>query len=194
MSGHPWHGGVLGDSRRRLARVGLVFHSLPWLGRRHRVGEEGSALAFTLRLLGTVAGTFTIVGIAGYVLLERTLAHRQIGDYAATLRADVKAFQHQSTGGTNPTTAVLRVDPVLDAIEHRTGTREAVLIDSHHVVVQALNDAQLGKIEGDAGINGALEHGRSFAGRDSGPGSDPQDFQFVSPVQLPGGRYAYEVT
>src|SRR6202035_1676587 len=35
--------------------------------------------------------------------------------------------------------------------------------------------------------------GRSFAGRDSAPNEDHRNFQFVTPVNLPGGRYAYEV-
>jgi diguanylate cyclase (GGDEF)-like protein len=188
-------------ARRRAGRwstppraVGRVLNPLRRLGGRHRAGEEGSAFAFTVRLLVTVAITFTVVGVAGYVLLERNLAHRQIGDYAAALRADVKAFEHEGARGISPADALLRVDPLLDAIEHRSGTKEAVLIDQHHVVVQALNDAQVGKVEADAGINGALENGSSFVGRDSGAGSDTRDFQFVSPVTLLAGHYAYEVT
>ncbi len=185
---------MLGDSGLRRARIGRVLNPLRWLGGRHRADEERSALAFAVRLLATVAATFTVVGIAGYVLLEQNLAHRQIDEYAAALRADVKAFEHEGWRGTSPADALLRVDPLLDATEHRAGTREAVLIDPHHVVVQSLNDVQLGAVEADAGINGALEHHRSFAGHDHGAGSDPHDFQFVVPVELPAGRYAYEVT
>ena len=49
-------------------------------------------------------------------------------------------------------------------------------------------------VDPDPRIDAALEHGRSFAGRDSGPHEDHRNFQFIAPVNLPGGRYAYEVT
>lgn len=60
--------------------------------------------------------------------------------------------------------------------------------------MQSINDAQVGVSEADPAIDATPEHGRSCAGPDSGPGSHQRDFQFVTPVNLPGGRYAYEVT
>jgi diguanylate cyclase (GGDEF)-like protein len=163
------------------------------LGRRAARGE-GSTFAFGLRLLATVALAFGLVGFTGYVFLERNLAHRQISSYAATLRADARAFEHEAARGTSPSDALLRMDPLLDAVAHRPGTKEAVLIDPRHMIVQALNDAQLGSIDGGPRIDAALTLDASFAGNETGPGHDRRDFEFVVPVKLPGGIYAYDVT
>jgi diguanylate cyclase (GGDEF)-like protein len=40
--------------------------------------EDGSALAFAVRLLATVALTFALISVAGYLLLEGALAQRQV--------------------------------------------------------------------------------------------------------------------
>src|ERR1700730_1423956 len=174
--------------------AGRLLHPSRWLGERHRADEQGSAFAFGIRLLASVVLTFALVGIGTFVLLERNLAQRQIDDYGAAQRADVKAFEAVAARASRPTEALEDIGVILDGVAKRPGTREAVLIDQHHAIVQALKDAQVGTTDSDRGIDAALEHGRSFAGRDSAPTADHRDFQFVAPVNLPSGRYAYEVT
>jgi diguanylate cyclase (GGDEF)-like protein len=175
-------------------RLGRVLHPFRRLLAPRTARQESSAFAFGLRLLATVALAFALVGITGYVFLERNLANRQISGYAALLRADAKAFEQEAARAPSPAVALMQIDPLLDAVAHRPGTKEAVLIGAHHVIVQALNDARVGAQDGGPRIEAALTRGASFAGHDSGPATDRRDFEFVVPVSLPSGRYAYDVT
>jgi diguanylate cyclase (GGDEF)-like protein len=52
----------------------------------------------------------------------------------------------------------------------------------------------IGTTDADPRIDAALTHGVSYAGREGDPSHDRKNFEFVVPVSLPGGRYAYEVT
>jgi diguanylate cyclase (GGDEF)-like protein len=176
-------------------RVGWLLHPSRWLGVRHHADEQGSALSFGIRLLATVLVTFAVVGIAAFVLLERNLAQRQINDYAAAQLADVKAFEAVGTRAPNPTEAVGDVDAILDSLAKRPGILEANLIDQRHVLRAEIKFAHVGEtVRVGPPMAAALEHGRSFAGRESDPGRDHRNFEFVFPVNLPGGRYAYDVT
>ena len=76
----------------------------------------------------------------------------------------------------------------------RPGTLEAVLIDQRHVIVAAGEDRVIGTEDADPRIDAALEHGTSYAGREGDRAKDRENFEFVVPVNLPGGRYAYEVS
>jgi diguanylate cyclase (GGDEF)-like protein len=182
-----------GRGRPRLGR--WAPHPQRWILQRRAARADGAAFAFGLRLIATVALACGLVGFIGYFFLERSLAHRQISSYAATLRADARAFELEAGPAASSTAEVLlRIDPLLDAVAHRPGTKEAVLIGPQHVIVQALNDAQRGSRDGGARIDAALARGSSFAGHESGAGHDRRDFEFVVPVNLPGGRYAYDVT
>jgi diguanylate cyclase (GGDEF)-like protein len=172
----------------------LVAHPLRRLHRRSRAGEDGSAFVFGLRLIATVTLTFALVGATGYVLLERRLADRQITDYAAAQRADAKAFERVSARATSPTDAILDIDRLLDGISQRPGTREAFLINQLHIVVAAGDHTRVNTGDVDPQIAAGLEHGRSYAGHESDRTKDRRDFEFVTPFNLRGVRYAYEVT
>src|ERR1700732_1467113 len=111
-----------------------ALHPHRWMLERRAARADGSAFAFGLRLIATMTLAFGVVGFTGYVFLERNLAHRQISSYAATLRADAKAFEHEAGRGTSPADALLRVDPLLDAVAHRPGPREAVLISPDYLI------------------------------------------------------------
>src|ERR1700683_371879 len=63
--------------------------------RGHFRAEDGSAFSFGVRLLATAALTFVVIGITGFVLLERNLAQRQITDYASAQRADGRALEQE---------------------------------------------------------------------------------------------------
>ncbi len=169
------------DPRRRLAE-------------RRIAGENGSAFSFGSRLFAAVALTFALVGAVGYVLVDRNLEHRQIENYAAAQRADARGFEDVASRAASPGDAIVQVGQLLDAIARRPGTLEAVLIDQRHVIVAAGEDRMVGSEDADPRIDGALEHGTSYAGREGDRTKDHKNFEFVTPVDLSGGRYAYEVS
>lgn len=101
---------------RSKSRVGRLPHPRGWFQRRHREADDGSAFAFGVRLLATVAVTFAVVGITGYVLLERNLAQRRITDYAAAQRADAKAFEREGTPATSTADGIGDIDRLLEGV------------------------------------------------------------------------------
>jgi diguanylate cyclase (GGDEF)-like protein len=165
-----------------------------WLLGRRDGGEEGSAFAFSARLVLTVAVTFALVGIGGYLALERSLAQRQITDYAASQRADGHAMEDVSKRATNTRDQLGDIATVLDGIVRRPGTREAMIIDEHNAIRAAARGASVGQFDSDVPIDAALRHGISYAGRESDPTRDRNDFEFVVPLSLGGHRFAYELT
>jgi diguanylate cyclase (GGDEF)-like protein len=156
--------------------------------------EQGAALVFGVRMFVTVALTLALIGVMGYVLLERSLAHSRIKELASAQQADVDSFERYGVNAPTTQAGIAGIDRLLDAVAHRPGTREAVLIDSHHVIRAAGESTLVGTIDTDPRIDAALEHGRSYAGRESDPAEDRSDFEFVAPVNLRGERYAYEIT
>jgi diguanylate cyclase (GGDEF)-like protein len=164
-----------------------------WLRARRDARGEGSTFAFGARLVLTMVFTLAVVGLGGYLAIERNLAHRQITDYASSQKADAKAFEEVSVRATSPQDGLADIDKLLDGIAQRPGTREAMLIDRRHVV-EAAARVPLGAIDSDRPIDAALAHGRSYAGRETDPIRDGADFEFVVPVRLGGERFAYEVT
>jgi hypothetical protein len=89
---------------------------------RRDAGEDGSGFAFGIRLFATVALSFALVGITGYVLLERDLAHLQVSEYAESQRADAKAFERQGTRATDTADGISDIERLLEGVEQRTGT------------------------------------------------------------------------
>jgi diguanylate cyclase (GGDEF)-like protein len=169
------------DPRRRLAE-------------RRIARENGSAFGFAARLFVAIALTFALIGVVGYVLVDRNLEQRQIKDYAATQRADARGFEDVAARAGGPAEAIGEIDRLLDAIARRPGTLGARLIDSRHVVVAAGEKPLVGMIDTDPRIDGALTAGTSYAGREGDATKDRHNFEFVVPVALHGERYAYEVT
>jgi diguanylate cyclase (GGDEF)-like protein len=179
------------------SRVSGLLHPRRLIRARRRTSEDGSTLAFGVRLLATVILTFALVGATAYVLLDRNLAQRQIASYAASLRADVRSFEHEDlegTGAVGNANAIRGIQRLVDAMAQRPSAREAVLIDSRHVIVAAATDAKIGTTAAGPSIDAALTGGLSYAGRQSDPTKDRGDFQFVAPVNLASGRYAVEAT
>ncbi len=161
---------------------------------RLRARENDSAFGFGARLFAAVALTFTLIGVVGYVLVDHNLERRQIENYAAAQRADARGFEDVAGRAASPAEAIAQVDRLLDAVARRPGTLEAVLIDQRHVIVAAGEDRVIGTEDADPRIDAALEHGTSYAGREGDRAKDRENFEFVVPVNLPGGRYAYEVS
>src|SRR6202049_3831369 len=176
-------------------RVGRLLHPSRWLRQRHSAGEQGSAFAFGVRLFASVVLPFVVVGVTAYVFLERNQAQQQIHDYAAAQQADARAFEAAGARSANPTEAIEDIGAILDSVAKRPGTLEALLIDQRHTPRAGIGFDHVGQTFGPNGpIDAALKHGSSFAGRDTGRGDDRRNFQFVTPVNLSSGRYAYEVT
>jgi len=169
-------------------------HPYRWLLARRRDGEDDSAFAFGVRLVATVMLTFALTGICSYVLLERNMARQLISDYAEGQRADARAFEHEGTRATSRADGIGDIERLLEGVEQRPGMLAVSLIDQQHVIRAAGNADLVGSREADARINAALLHGSSYAGREGGSGKDRSDFEFIVPVDLPSGRYAYEVT
>jgi diguanylate cyclase (GGDEF)-like protein len=174
-------------------RSGRGLHPRRWLLARRGARRDGSALAFGVRLVATVALTFALIGSASYVLLERDLAHLQISEYAESQHADAKAFEREGTRATGAADGIGDVSRLLEGVAQRPDTREALLIDAQHVIRATGNGALVGTTYADARVDAALEDGSSYAGREGGPSKNASDFEFVVPVNLKGGRYAYEV-
>jgi diguanylate cyclase (GGDEF)-like protein len=76
----------------------------------------------------------------------------------------------------------------------RPGTHETLLIDSSFVIVHAHDKRLVGTRDRDPRITAALRDGSSYAGREADASRDSDDFEFVTAVDLPGGRYAFEST
>ncbi|HZL48564.1 MAG TPA: bifunctional diguanylate cyclase/phosphodiesterase [Solirubrobacteraceae bacterium] len=185
---------VTPDPARPGNRLHGLVHPRRWLAERRVGGENGSAFAFGARLFVAIALTFALVGAIGYVLVDRNLEQRQITRYAADVRADAHGFEDVGARAASQAEGIREIDRLLDAIARRPGTLEVLLIDQRHVVRAAGEDRLIGTTDADPRIDAALEQGRSYASRESDPRKDRRNFEFVTPVNLPGGRYAYEVT
>jgi diguanylate cyclase (GGDEF)-like protein len=177
----------------RGSRLRLVLDPRRWLAKRRIAGESDSAFGFGARLFAAVALTFALIGVVGYALIDDNLEHRQIENYAAELRADAKGFEADDLRAASPAKAIRNINQLLDAIARRPGTLEALLIDQRHVIRASGEDRLIGTRYADPRIEAALEHGTSYAGREADPTKDRDNFEFVVPVILSDGRYAYEV-
>ncbi|HEY5044267.1 MAG TPA: bifunctional diguanylate cyclase/phosphodiesterase [Solirubrobacteraceae bacterium] len=184
---------LLAPASPPLRRLPRLLHPRRWLAARRIAHENGSALSFGARLFLAIALTFALIGVIGYTLVDHNLEQRQIAHYAADVQADARGFEEVGAHASTRAQALRDIDQLLDAIARRPGTLEALLIDQRHVVTAASEDRLVGTTEADPRIDAALEHGSSSAGRESDPRKDRRNFEFVVPVELPGGRYAYEV-
>jgi diguanylate cyclase (GGDEF)-like protein len=175
-------------------RSGRGLDPFRWLLARRRTDKNDSAFAFGVRLFATVVLSFLLIGVTSYVLLERNLAQLQINEYADGQRADARAFEREGTRATSTADGIGDIDRLLAGVEQRPGTLEVLLIDRQHVITATGNGALVGSTHADPRIDAALEHGSSYAGREGDPSKDRSYFEFVVPINLPSGRYAYEVT
>jgi diguanylate cyclase (GGDEF)-like protein len=165
-----------------------------WRIRDRRAGGDSSAFAFGFRLLASVALSFALMGIAAYLLLEHNLAQRQITEYAAAQRADARAFEGVGDRATSASDGTRDIGGLLKGVARRPGTREALLINRQGVIVAASDDALVGTTDSDPRLRATLEHRTPYAGREADPAKNPNDFEFVAPVNLTSGHYAYEIT
>ena len=157
-------------------------------------GEQGAAWRFGTRMFGSVAVALLAMSFVGSLAISHQFRERQVRSYAAVQRADVASFNAIGERARDPRVAVREVDEILDAIGRRPGTVDTLLVDSHGIVRASDKDAQIGDREDDRLVLAALREGRSYAGHEIDQGEDGDDFEFIAPVDLPGGRYAFEVS
>lgn len=159
--------------------------------RRLHSGDGGSV--FALRLLISFTVTLSLVGAAGYLLMNHELRSSVISQHAAAQQADARSFE--ATGAkVNRRLAIREIDQLMDAIGRRPGTLETLLIDQQHIVRASPDERLVGTTDRDPQIDAALTRGRSYSGNEASPSRDRSNFEFVVPVDLPSGRYAYEVS
>jgi diguanylate cyclase (GGDEF)-like protein len=162
---------------------------------RRRLRQGTSARAFGLRLLLAVAAAFAVIGALANVVVTDQLQRRQLDTYVRTQLADVESFEATGREGGNEKVAVREVGEVINAIGRRPGTLETLLIDERRVVRASGADPELvGTKDSDSRIEAALVQGERYAGREADPAEDGRDFELVAPVELPGGRYVFEVS
>lgn len=129
----------------------------------------------------------------GYVEITRVLESRVIDQESVYQLAQAEALE-AVTAGETPRTAKREIARVLETAAQRPGTRETLLIDSKFGIVAARDKRLVGTHNRDPSIAAALRHGRAYAGRETDQTRDALDFEFVTPVDLPSGRFAFEVT
>ena len=156
-------------------------------------GEDAGTSAFALRLLVSFAAALALVGTAGYVYMNRQQRASQVSRYAAAQRSDTSTFERFGATANTPAQGLYRIHQVLDAISQQPGTLETVLVDQRGVVRAAGDNSLVGTRNLDVRILAALQRGTSYAGPEADRARNPADFEFVMPVNLPDGRYAYEI-
>jgi diguanylate cyclase (GGDEF)-like protein len=189
------------DAPRLSGRLRRALDPRRGLAERRTARENDSAFAFGARMFAAVALAFALLGALGYMLVDHNLERHQIQTYADDQRADARSFEDVAGRAATPADALVQIDRLLDAIARRPGTLEAVLVDRRHVVVAAGGarsgsgspGSPIGTTEADPRIEAALERGSSYAGREADPTKDRDNFEFVTPVDLAGARYAYQV-
>jgi diguanylate cyclase (GGDEF)-like protein len=109
-------------------------------------------------------------------------------------RSDVKIFETIGRRSLTTASALIKIDAVLDVLAKRPGTLEANVFDEHGGILASGDPGVIGTIDTDPRIADVIRTGDAYAGHEGDPQLDPRDFEFIAPVELPTGRYAYEVT
>ncbi len=173
---------------------GGLRHPSRWLAARRPIEEHDGSLAFGARLIVAVLLTFALIGVVGYVLEQRSLEQRQIADYAAVQQADAKGLEKVDDNAPNRIDAIRQLDQFMSIVEQRPGAASAILVDPRRTVTASARRDLVGSTDHARQIAITLTHRTSYAGRDTDPNDDRHNFEFVAPVNILGGRYAYEVT
>jgi hypothetical protein len=128
------------------------------------------------------------------VIIDRNARSSQIAQYSAMQQSDVKIFETIGRRSLTTASALIKIDAVLDVLAKRPGTLEAKVFDEHGGILASGDPGVIGTIDTDPRIANVIRTGDAYAGHEGDPNLDPRDFEFIAPVELPTGRYAYEVT
>jgi diguanylate cyclase (GGDEF)-like protein len=160
--------------------------------RRRRIGDRGLSIA--VRLLVGFLVTLALVELVGMTIIDRNSRSGQIAQYAAMQRSDVRIFESIGRRSLTTDAALRRIAAVLKVLGQRPGTIEAQVLNGRSTVVASGDPALIGKLDTDPRIGLAIASGRTFAGREGDRRRDVRDLEFIAPVRLHSGRYAYEIT
>jgi diguanylate cyclase (GGDEF)-like protein len=161
---------------------------------RRRRNAEGGSFAFALRLVLSFAAALIVVGVVGYWFMDIQLRGSQISRYAAIQKANAQTFEYYGRYAQTPAQATTQISRVVDAVSRQPGVLEAVLISPSGVIRASGKAFLVGSSGIDTHVAATLRSGKSYAGHESDPSLDQSNFEFVSPVSLPGGRYAFEMS
>jgi diguanylate cyclase (GGDEF)-like protein len=137
--------------------------------------------------------TLALVSGVGYVEVTRVLERRVIQQESVYQRAQADALEAVAAGET-PAIAKREIARVIAVAAKRPGAGETLLVDSSFRIVAGYDERRVGTLDRDPRIAAALRHGRAYAGREADPRRDSRDFEFVTPVNLPTGRFAFEAS
>src|SRR3954468_20010519 len=156
--------------------------------------RRSATFAFTVRLSLAIAATFAVLAAAGYLMLGDQLQRRLLATYAAEHRADAESVFTAEVRAPTEFDADRDIRQLLAAIAQRPGVAEASLIGPDGIVKASGDPAAVGERDVDPRIDAALRRGQTYTGREADPRADARDFEFVMPVRLDDGRFAFEVT
>jgi diguanylate cyclase (GGDEF)-like protein len=148
-------------------------------------------LGFALRLFLALSLALTLVGITGYAEVDHMLQRRVIDQESIYQRSQADAIEAVATGLAEDD-ALIKADRMIHAAAKRPGTIETLLVGPDGLILAAHDDRLINSHVTDARIDAALQRGVAYAGREKGRGQDGADFEFITPLNLPGGRFALE--
>jgi diguanylate cyclase (GGDEF)-like protein len=149
---------------------------------------------FRLRLLIATVLTLAVVSFAGYHSMAHELRTQLFESYTAEHRADAASVELVGMRATGKKVAYRQIHLLLDAIARRPDVVETLLIDRRGVIQESAKEAVIGARDSDERIQAALRNGIDYAGREKDPDLDRDNFEFVSAIDLPSGRYALETS
>jgi diguanylate cyclase (GGDEF)-like protein len=164
-------------------------------GRKARpTNEERAARRFRVRLIGTIGLTLAVMGVVSYKSMAHELRTQLLRTYSAEHKADAQNIGLVATRTRGKTETFSEIQEMLDEIARRPNVVETLLIDRRGVVQASADRALIGSTDSDDRIEAALRQGADYAGRERDPDLDLANFEFVSAIDLPSGRYALEIS
>src|SRR4029079_11289908 len=160
--------------------------------RRRRGGDGG--VGFALRLVCGFVGTLAVIALVSYAVIDRNAQSSQIEQYAKGQRSDVRIFESIGRRSATSGAAFVKIGEVLKVLGERPGTMEATVLDDRGDIVASGNPAEIGTHDAEPRIAGVIASGHAYAGHEGDPRLDARDFEFIAPVGIHSGRYAYELT
>lgn len=157
-------------------------------------GTRDGGQGFALRLLVGFIVTLALVELVGLTIIGRNAQSSQIEQYAAMQRSDVRMFESIGRHSLTTASALIEIDSVLDVLAKRPGTIEAQVFDEQGVILASGEAGVIGTRDGDPRIAAVIRTGDAYAGHEGDPKRDQRDFEFIAPVRLASGSFAYEVT
>jgi diguanylate cyclase (GGDEF)-like protein len=177
---------------------GANFRGVPGIPRiaaawRRRRGGDGG-VGFALRLLFGFIVTLAVVEVVGFAVIDRNARSSQIEQYAKGQASDVRIFESIGRRSLTADDALARIGEVLKVLGQRPGTKEALVFNGRGVIVASGNAEDMGTQDTDPRILRVIDTARAYAGHEGDPKLDRRDYEFIAPVGIHSGRYAYELT